>query len=210
MPGWFGLIADVRPPTAPTVAARLTPNGLYLTWQPATDDGTIASYAVLRNGKPVLTLTAAARRAAIRRPGAGAQTVYRVQATDARRERGQDEPPVVAAREEAAGRPPTRDAAVGVRALRLSAAQGPAARGGAEAAARVVLALGRVARAAVPAALRSKEKSRRRGGTFVHPADRPIRACTRLSRSTGLRPTRAPRPAGSGEYDGCAGTARAS
>ena len=45
----------------------------------------------------------------------------------------------------------------------------------------------------------SKKKSRRRGGTFVHPADRPIRACTRLSRSTGLRPTRAPRPAGSAE-----------
>jgi Domain of unknown function (DUF1906) len=82
VPGWFGLIADVRPPTAPSVAARLTPSGLYLSWQPATDDGTIASYAVLRNGSPVLTLTADARRAAVRRPAAGAQTVYRVQATD--------------------------------------------------------------------------------------------------------------------------------
>jgi hypothetical protein len=83
IPGWFGLIADVRPPTAPTVAARLTSAGLYLTWQPATDDGTIASYAVLRNGAPVLTLTAAARRVAVRKPATGAQTVYRVQATDA-------------------------------------------------------------------------------------------------------------------------------
>ena len=95
VPGWFGLIADVRPPTAPTVAARLTSAGLYLSWQPATDDGTIASYAVLRNGTPVVTLTAAARRAAVRNPATGAQTVYRVQATDAAGNAGKTSRPVV-------------------------------------------------------------------------------------------------------------------
>ena len=85
VPGWFGLIADVRPPSAPTVAARLTLGRSLPHVAAAIDDGTIASYAVLRNGTPVLTLTAAARRAAVRRPATGAQTVYRVQATDARR-----------------------------------------------------------------------------------------------------------------------------
>jgi Domain of unknown function (DUF1906) len=95
VPGWFGLIADVRPPTAPTVAARLTSAGLYLTWQPATDDGTIASYAVLRNGVAVTTLTANARRATVRRPSTGAQTVYRVQATDAAGNAGKPSSPIV-------------------------------------------------------------------------------------------------------------------
>ncbi len=95
VPGWFGLIADVRPPTAPTVAARLTSAGLYLTWQPATDDGTIASYAVLRNGVAVTTLTANARRATVRKPSTGAQTVYRVQATDAAGNAGKASRPIV-------------------------------------------------------------------------------------------------------------------
>ena len=43
----------------------------------------------------MLTLTAAARRAAIRRPGAGAQTVYRVQATDGAGNAGATSRPVV-------------------------------------------------------------------------------------------------------------------
>jgi len=95
VPGWFGLIADVQPPTAPTVAARLTSAGLYLTWLPATDDGTIASYAVLRNGVAVTTLTASARRTTVRRPSTGAQTVYRVQATDAAGNAGKPSGPIV-------------------------------------------------------------------------------------------------------------------
>ncbi|HET7127489.1 MAG TPA: DUF1906 domain-containing protein [Gaiellaceae bacterium] len=95
VPGWFGLIGDVSPPTAPTVAARLTSSGLYLSWQPSTDDGTIASYAVLRNGAPVRTLTAAARRIAVRRPATGAQTVYRVEATDGAGNAGKTSRPVV-------------------------------------------------------------------------------------------------------------------
>jgi hypothetical protein len=95
VPGWFGLIADVRPPAAPTVSARLTSGGLYLTWQAAADDSTIASYAVLRNGVPLMTLTAAARRAAVRRPGAGTQTVYRVEATDGAGNAGKASRPIV-------------------------------------------------------------------------------------------------------------------
>jgi hypothetical protein len=95
VPGWFGLIADVRPPTAPTVSARLTSAGLYLSWGAATDDGTIASYAVLRNGNPLLTLTADARRAAVHSPATAAQTVYRVQATDEAGNAGQASRPIV-------------------------------------------------------------------------------------------------------------------
>ena len=95
VPGWFGLIADVRPPTAPTVAGRLTPAGLYLSWGAATDDGAIASYAVLRNGSPVMTLIATARRVAVRNPATGGQTVYRVQATDAAGNAGKPSRPVV-------------------------------------------------------------------------------------------------------------------
>src|SRR5581483_4265883 len=49
VPGWFGLGADTTPPAAPLVSARLLPAGLYLSWQAATDDGTIASYDVLKN-----------------------------------------------------------------------------------------------------------------------------------------------------------------
>jgi Domain of unknown function (DUF1906) len=82
VPGFFGLIADTTPPTAPVVAARLLQSGLYLSWQPAADTGGVASYAVLLNGAPYMTLTAAARRATVRKPGGPAQAVYRVQATD--------------------------------------------------------------------------------------------------------------------------------
>ena len=95
VPGYFGLIADTTPPTAPVVAARLLQSGLYLSWQPAADTGGVASYAVLLNGSQYLTLTAAARRAAVRNPGGPAQAVYRVQATDAAGNVGQPSRAVV-------------------------------------------------------------------------------------------------------------------
>ncbi|HZU19997.1 MAG TPA: DUF1906 domain-containing protein [Gaiellaceae bacterium] len=82
VPGWFGLVPDTTPPAAPLVSGKLQPSGLYLRWLPANDDGTIASYDVLRNGQSIQTLTAAARSAAVRNPGLGRQTVYRVRATD--------------------------------------------------------------------------------------------------------------------------------
>ena len=82
VPGYFGLVSDTTPPTTPAVSARLLAAGLYLTWTGATDNGQVASYAVLRNGQPLESLTAAARKATVRHPSTGAQTVYRVQATD--------------------------------------------------------------------------------------------------------------------------------
>ncbi|HEY0416002.1 MAG TPA: DUF1906 domain-containing protein [Gaiellaceae bacterium] len=95
VPGWFGLVSDTTPPAAPVVSARLLPAGLYLSWQPAADDGTIASYEVLRNGAPLITATAVARRAAVRSPGIGSQTVYRVRAKDAAGNVGAVSRPVV-------------------------------------------------------------------------------------------------------------------
>jgi hypothetical protein len=83
VPGFFGLIADTTPPTSPVVSARLLPAGLYLRWQPAADDGGIGSYTLLKNGTPLQTLTPTARKATVRKPGAGVQTVYRVEAVDA-------------------------------------------------------------------------------------------------------------------------------
>jgi Domain of unknown function (DUF1906) len=95
VPGWFGLVSDTIPPSAPLVSAKLRPAGLYLTWRPAADDGVIASYSVLRNGQPLMSLTAAARRAAVRTPAAGKQTVYRVRATDSAGNVGAVSRPVV-------------------------------------------------------------------------------------------------------------------
>jgi hypothetical protein len=102
VPGFFGLVSDTKPPTAPVVTGKLLAAGLYLSWQPATDDGGIASYTVLRNGLPIGSLTAAARKSAIRSPGTGAQTVYRVQATDVAGNVGAASRPVVVLRK---GRP---------------------------------------------------------------------------------------------------------
>jgi hypothetical protein len=82
VPGWFGLIADTTPPAAPLVTARLLSTGLYLRWAAAADDGGVASYSVLRNGTAIIRSLSTGRSAAIRKPGLGAQTVYRVQATD--------------------------------------------------------------------------------------------------------------------------------
>ncbi len=95
VPGWFGLTSDTTPPAAPAVAGRLLAQGLYLTWQAASDNGAIASYDVLKNGAPIMSLTSAARRAAVRNPASGAQTVYRVRAVDAAGNVGATSRPVV-------------------------------------------------------------------------------------------------------------------
>lgn len=98
--GYFGLIADTKPPTQVTATGKLLPSGLYLRWPPAADDGGVASYTVLRNGLPIQTLTPAARSAVVRTPGygLGPQTVYRVQATDAAGNTSKPSPPVVVLR----------------------------------------------------------------------------------------------------------------
>jgi Domain of unknown function (DUF1906) len=82
VPGFFGLIADTIPPSAPGLSAKLLPTGLYLSWLPATDNGGIASYTLLRDGTAIQTLSAALRKATLRRFGGAGQTVYRMQATD--------------------------------------------------------------------------------------------------------------------------------
>ncbi|MGZ4333506.1 MAG: glycoside hydrolase domain-containing protein [Gaiellaceae bacterium] len=95
VPGWFGLVSDTTPPSAPSVAGRLAQSGLYLSWQAATDDGAVATYEVLRNGVSIMGLPPTARRATVRKPSTGAQTVYRVRATDAAGNVGPTSRPVV-------------------------------------------------------------------------------------------------------------------
>src|SRR5207253_10970830 len=73
----------------------LVPTDLYLAWQAAADDSGIAPYDVLRDGAPIMSLSGTARRAAVRKPASGAQTVYRVRATDAAGNVGQASRPVV-------------------------------------------------------------------------------------------------------------------
>jgi hypothetical protein len=95
VPGWFGLVADTTPPTAPAVSARLAQTGLYLSWQAAQDDGGIATYQVLKDGVAIMGLPPTARRATVRQPAGGSQTVYRVRATDGAGNLGQVSRPVV-------------------------------------------------------------------------------------------------------------------
>jgi hypothetical protein len=83
VPGYFGLIADTTPPTVPAVSAKLVTRGLYLSWQPSTDDSGVSAYTILRNGTPIESVAPPARRATIRKYGAGRQTVYRIAAADA-------------------------------------------------------------------------------------------------------------------------------
>jgi Domain of unknown function (DUF1906) len=82
VPGYFGLIADTTPPTAPVLSGKLLPSGLYLSWQPAIDAGGLATYTLLKNGAPVQSLAPTIHRATIKTFVGAAQTVYRVQATD--------------------------------------------------------------------------------------------------------------------------------
>jgi hypothetical protein len=95
VPGFFGLIADTTPPTAPGLTATLVPTGLYLSWLPATDNSGIASYTLLKNGKSLQTLAGTIHKATIRKFGGSAQTVYRVQATDAAGNAGPVSRPIV-------------------------------------------------------------------------------------------------------------------
>ncbi len=82
VPGFFGLIADTTPPTAPGLTAKLLPTGLYLSWLPATDNGGVASYTLLRNGAAIQTLAPTLLKATLRKFGFPTQTVYRLEATD--------------------------------------------------------------------------------------------------------------------------------
>jgi hypothetical protein len=84
VPGYFGLLADVTPPTRPPAfAARLVGNELVLTWQAATDDsGQIGRYQVLLDGTPAASLAAKSRRTVVRNFHRSGITVYRIRAVD--------------------------------------------------------------------------------------------------------------------------------
>jgi hypothetical protein len=84
VPGFFGLLPDTVPPTAPAgLTGRFTKGALVLSWQGATDNsGVIASYQVLLDGTAVSTLAPTKRRVTVRTFHPAGQTVYRVRAVD--------------------------------------------------------------------------------------------------------------------------------
>jgi hypothetical protein len=84
VPGYFGLLADTVPPTAPPAfAGKMVRNALVLSWQGSTDDsGQVAGYKVLLDGTPVATVKPTSRRVTVRNFHPGGITVYRVQSVD--------------------------------------------------------------------------------------------------------------------------------
>ncbi len=84
VPGFFGLRSDTSPPTQPQAfAGHFLGNSLVLQWQGATDDnGTVASYDVLLDGKPVQKVKGTSRRVVVRAFHSSGLTVYRVRAVD--------------------------------------------------------------------------------------------------------------------------------
>ena len=84
VPGFFGLGADITPPSAPgPVGARFSRGALTLSWLPATDNGgTVGSYDVLLDGSPLTTVSGRSRRTVVRAFHPAAQSVYRVRAVD--------------------------------------------------------------------------------------------------------------------------------
>jgi hypothetical protein len=85
VPGWFGLGADITPPSAPgPLGAHFSRGALTLSWLPATDNGgTVVSYDILLDGSPFTSVSGRSRRAVVRAFHPAAQTVYRVRAVDA-------------------------------------------------------------------------------------------------------------------------------
>ena len=85
VPGFFGLLADTVPPSRPdVVAGRLVKGALRLSWSESTDnDGPVASYEILLDGKPSARIPGSTRRVTVRAFHASAPTVYRVRAVDA-------------------------------------------------------------------------------------------------------------------------------
>ena len=152
VPGFFGLLPDTVPPTQPqSFRGHFSKNALTLAWQGATDNsGVVASYQLLLDGTPVSTLRGhEAPRDRALLPRRGADRLSR----PGRRRLGHLRQAVGAGRraaDEAAERSAEDAAPLGLVALHLAAERRHAAEGGAEEAARVVLALGRLAALAVP------------------------------------------------------------
>ncbi|HMB79203.1 MAG TPA: hypothetical protein VKI43_04025, partial [Vicinamibacterales bacterium] len=98
VPGWFGLGADITPPSAPgPVTAHFSRGALTLSWLPATDNGgTVGSYDILLDGSPLITVSGRSRRAVVRAFHPAAQTVYRVRAVDSAGNEGKPSRAIVA------------------------------------------------------------------------------------------------------------------
>ncbi|HEX5448632.1 MAG TPA: DUF1906 domain-containing protein [Gaiellaceae bacterium] len=84
VPGLVGLLPDTAPPTQTTnVRGRFSNGSLVLSWSSSVDNsGVIASYNVLLDGTPLVSLPGTQHQAAVRAFHPTAQTVYRVQAVD--------------------------------------------------------------------------------------------------------------------------------
>jgi hypothetical protein len=84
VPGFFGLLADLTPPTTPPAfGGRLVNGSLVLSWAASTDDaGVIAGYNVLLDGTAVAKVKPTSRRVTVRNFHGSRQTVYRLQAID--------------------------------------------------------------------------------------------------------------------------------
>jgi hypothetical protein len=97
VPGFFGLGADITPPSAPgSVGARFFRGALTLSWLPATDNGgTVISYDILLDGSPLTTVSGRSRRAVVHAFHPAAQTVYRVRAVDTAGNAGKPSRPIV-------------------------------------------------------------------------------------------------------------------
>ena len=97
IPGLFGLVPDTRPPSQPTgFTGRFSRGQLVLTWRPAADNsGVVASYRVLLDGAPLVSLAGSELRTAVHAFHPAGQTVYRVQAVDAAGNAGKPSRPIV-------------------------------------------------------------------------------------------------------------------
>jgi hypothetical protein len=97
LPALVGLLPDTTPPGQPqALTGRFVHGQLRLTWQPAADNsGAVASYTVLLDGTPLLTVAGAVHAATVHAFHPTAQTVYRVQAVDAAGNTGKATRPLV-------------------------------------------------------------------------------------------------------------------
>lgn len=84
VPGYFGLLADVVPPSRPDgVAGKFVKGALRLAWAGSTDNaGSITTYDVLLDGVPSAHVTGSTRHVTVRAFHVSGPTVYRIRAID--------------------------------------------------------------------------------------------------------------------------------
>ncbi len=84
-PGLFGLLRDITAPAAPAgLKGRFSHGSLVLTWRPATDNsGYVTSYRITLDGRDLLAVPGAKRRATLRTFHPDRRSVFRVIAVDA-------------------------------------------------------------------------------------------------------------------------------